>query len=303
MKTVFFLTVQLLPVLCLAQMTDSNTISRLTTVSPRLGGVTVTDAVTPMKGSDVQQHIVDFGIPLYKNFTGPHAILIKSGFRYENLLVPNIQPYGSGVFNNFTIPLIASYGITKKTSLTFVGLASFSSDLKESLQTKDLQYTAGIRIGFRPSNNLQYGVTLTYINNYSGRFLLPIPDIDWTINKHLTLSAIVPSRISLKYKLSPAQSIGLTSGYVGNIYSLNNGKTKQYLSWQQYSAGIIYDRSISKRWSFNLIAGHSFMQRLETFDQGAKASLDNFSELSGRKANYSEQQTSFIFQGGISYKF
>jgi len=145
-------------------------------------------------------------------------------------------------------------------------------------------------------------VTLTYVKNYSGQLLLPIPDLDWTIDRHWQLSAVVPSRISLKYKLSPSQMLGLTTGYTANIYGLATGKAQQYLSWQQYSGGLIYDLTLSKRWNINLVAGHSFLQRLETFDRRDKASLNNFSELSNRRPIYSDRQTSFIFQAVITCK-
>ena len=149
-------------------------------------------------------------------------------------------------------------------------------------------------------------MTLTYVNSYSGQLLIPIPDIDWTINSHLQLTAVVPSRVSLKYKLTPNQSIGITNGYTTSTYGFTNGKSpqdKQYLSWQQYNGGLIYDLTLSKRWNINLVAGHSFMQRFETFDQREKASFDNFSELNNRKPIYSNRQTSFVFQGTVTYQF
>jgi hypothetical protein len=45
------------------------------------------------------------------------------------------------------------------------------------------------------------------------------------------------------------------------------------------------------------------MQRLETFDQREKASLDNFSELNKRKPIYSDRQTSLVFQAVITCQF
>jgi hypothetical protein len=307
MKRALLLAGVLLPFIGFSQTPDSNRQSRFLTAAPRLGGLALTDAVTPLKvngtGSMVQQHILDFGLPLYKNFTAAHPVFIKSGFRYENLLVPNIAAFGSGAFHSCTVPLLASYSLSRKTNLTFIGLATVSSDLKQSLSFSDLQYTAGLRIGFQAGKQLRYGVTLTYVNSYSGQLLLPIPDLDWTINRRLQLSAVVPSRISLKYKFTANQSLGLTTGYMATTYGMADGKSKQYLSWQQFSGGLIYDLKLSGRWNINLVAGHSFMQRLETFDQQEKASFDNFSELNNRKPIYSDRQTSFVFQAIISYQF
>jgi len=317
MKRAIILAGLLLPIFAWSQSPDSanrsldsNRQSLFLTGAPRLGGISLTDAVTPMKinngNSMVQQHIVDFGIPLVKDFTSAHPIFIKTGFRYENLIVPDITAFGTGSFNSFTVPFLASYSITKKTNLTLVGMGTLATDMKTSIHANDVQYVAGIRIGFQPNPNLRYGVTMTYVNNYSGQLIIPVPDIDWTINKKWQLTAIVPSRVSLKYKIAPNQSFGLTTGYVASVYGLTQNKempNRQYLSWQQFSGGLIYDVTLSKRWNFNLVAGHSFMQRLETFDQATKASFNNFSELSNRKPIYSDRQTSFIFQAGINYKF
>jgi hypothetical protein len=293
-----------------AQKPDGNRQSVFLTAAPRLGGIALTDAVSPMKHGNgrsiVQQHIVDFGIPVYENFTSKHPTFIKVGFRYENLIVPNHPALGNGSFNNFMVPLVASYSVTKKFNLTLIGMAAMSSDMKQDFTTGDIQYNAGIRFGWQPNQNLRYGVTLVYVNNYSGKYLLPVPDIEWTINKKWQFSAVVPSRITIKYKLTPNQSLGLTTGYASNVYAINKigqQSVKQYLSWQQYSGGLLYEVTLSKRWNFNVMAGHSFSQKLETFDQSQKASLDNFSFLSNRKPIYSDHQTSFIAQATINYKF
>src|ERR1700733_13532487 len=99
MKRALLLAGILLPFIGFTQTPDSNRQSKLLTVAPRLGGIALTDAVTPMRingaGSMVQQHILDFGLPLYKDFTSAHPVFIKSGFRYENLIVPDIPALGS----------------------------------------------------------------------------------------------------------------------------------------------------------------------------------------------------------------
>src|ERR1700744_2736714 len=111
----------------------------------------------------------------------------------------------------------------------------------------DILYTVGVRIGFRPSQTFKYGVTLAYISNYSGKFLLPLPDIDWTISNNLNLTGVIPARASLKYKLSEIQSLGVTASLSGSMYRLNGGAKDQYIHLQQNSAGLIYDLKLSQR--------------------------------------------------------
>ena len=312
MKRSFFLMGILLPVLCNAQNADSARAPRipLVTTSPRLGGVTLTDLAVPIKAGGntflLQQTVVDAGIPVYKNFTGPHAVLIKTGVRYEGLSLENEKNIGSNAFTSLSVPLIASYSFNRKTSLTLIGLGTVSSDWKSPIGSGDIQYTAGVRLGFQPSKTLRWGVTLTYISNYSGKFLIPLPDVEWAINSKWSLSALVPARVSLKYKLSPVQSLGITGGYTGGMYRLNpsgQNQQSQYLNLQQYSGGLIYDLKLGERWKLNLIAGHSFEQRLETFNMDQKVSFDNFGKLNSRKANVSYRQNSFVLQAGISYAF
>jgi len=102
-----------------------------------------------------------------------------------------------------------------------VGLAIVGSDFKRSISAEDILYTVGVRIGFQPNNSFRYGVTLAYISNYSGKFLLPIPDIDWTISNKLSLTGVIPARASLKYKLSEIQSLGITGSLNSSMYRLN----------------------------------------------------------------------------------
>jgi len=296
----------LLPYLIHAQHTDSVR-SPLVTTAPRLGGVTVSNLVAPVKTNGntflMQLPVVDISVPLYKNFSSVHAVLIKTGIRYEGMMLNDEKNIGSSNFHSLTVPFVASYSFSRKTNLTLIGLAAIASDFKQNIVADDILYTAGVRIGFQPKSTLRYGVTFTYIHNYSGDFFLPLPDIDWMISKKWNLAGVLPARLSLKYKFVPAQSIGITAWSLVNMYRVNDGPEKQYLNLQQYSAGLIYDLNLGGRWKVTLSAGHTMMQRLETFNMDQKVSFNNFSKLYDRRPNVSYRQNSFVAQGGISYQF
>jgi hypothetical protein len=298
----------LLPVLSYCQSTDSSSMhKKLTTTAPLLGGVTVTNIVAPVSARGntftLQQPIIDVGFPVYKDFSSVHPILVKTGIRYQGLFLSGEQNVGGNQFHSITVPLFINYSLSRTTSISFVGLATIGSDFKQSIGTDDILYTAGVRIGFRPGKSFKYGITLIYTSNYSGKFLIPLPDIDWTISNRLSLTGIIPARASLKYKLSEMQSLGITASLNGSMYRLNEDGKDQYLHFRQNSAGLIYDLKLSQRWKLNLIAGHTFSQRLETFNMDQKVPFDGFNKLNDRVANISYRQNSFIFQGGLSYEF
>ena len=307
MKGIIFLTGMLLPLLGYCQNSDTTRHSRFLTTSPRLGGINVNYIVTPVNtnGSTLtmQQPIVDIGIPVYKDFSTVHAVLIKTGIRYQGLFLSNADEISSTWFHSVTVPLLLNYSLSRSTSISFIGLATVASDFKQNLVAGDILYTAGVRLGFRPGNNFRYGVTLTYISNYSGKFLLPIPDIDWTINNKWNFTAIIPARATLRYKFTEAQSLGITGSLDGSMYHLSEARQAQYLHLRQNSAGLIYEVKLDKRWKLSMIAGHTFMQKLETFNMDQKVPFDGFNKLNDRVANVSYQQNSFMFQGGISYEF
>jgi len=308
MKRSLFIICMLLPVLGYCQGTDSISMhKKFITTAPLLGGVTVTNIVSPVDANGntftMQQPIIDVGFPVYKDFSTPHPILIKTGIRYQGLFLSGEQNIGSTEFQSITVPFLLNYSFSRTTNISFVGLATVGSDFKRSISAEDILYTVGVRIGFQPNNSFRYGVTLAYISNYSGKFLLPIPDIDWTISNKLSLTGVIPARASLKYKLSEIQSLGITGSLNSSMYRLNADTKDQYINLQQNSAGLIYDIKLSRRWKFNLIGGHTFSQRLQTFNMDQKVSFDGFTKLNDRVANISYRQNSFIFQGGISYEF
>ena len=308
MKTSLFLMGMLLPVLGYCQSADTSSMhKKLTTTAPLLGGITVTDIVSPVDAGGntftMQQPIIEVGFPVYKDFSSAHPVLIKTGIRYQGLFLSGEQSIGSNEFQSITVPLLFNYSLSRSTSISFVGLATVGSDLKRNIGTENILYTAGVRIGFQPGKSFRYGITLAYISNYSGKFLLPLPDIDWTISNKLSLTGIIPARASLKYKLSEMQSLGITGSLNASMYRLNDDAKDQYLHLQQNSAGLIYDLKLTQRWKLNLVAGHTFSQRLETFNLDQKVPFDGFTKLNDRVANISYRQNSFIFQGGISYEF
>lgn len=307
MKRIIFFTGMLLPLLGYCQNSDTTRHSRFLTTSPRLGGINVNYLVTPVNANGntltMQQPIADLGIPLYKDFSTIHAVLIKTGIRYQGLFLSDADNISGARFHSLTVPLLLNYSLSRSISISFIGLGTIASDFKQNPEASDILYTAGIRLGFRPANKFRYGVTLTYISNYSGKFLLPIPDIDWTISNKWSFTAIIPARATLRYKLTEAQSLGITGGLDGSMYRLNEDQQPQYLHLRQNSAGLIYEVKLDKRWKLSMIAGHTFMQKLETFNMDQKVPFDGFNKLNDRVANVSYRQNSFIFQGGINYEF
>jgi hypothetical protein len=307
MKTCIFLAGLLLPVLSYCQNPDTVRHSKFLTTSPLLGGVNITDIVAPVKVNGntliMQQPVIDIGVPVYKDFSTVHSVIIKTGIRYQGLLLSNEENIGETTFHSLTVPLLLNYSLSRTTNIAFVGLATFTSDFKRGINASDILYTVGVRLGFSPGKSFRYGVTFAYTDNYSGKYFLPIPDIDWTINNRWTLTAVLPVRASLKYRLSNSQSFGLTAGFDGSMYRLNTSDQPQYLHLRQNNAGFIYDLKLSQRWKWTVVAGHTFMQRLETFNLDQKVPFDGFTKLNDRVANISYRQNSFIFQGGISYQF
>ena len=307
MKKSLFLTGMLLPVFGYSQSTDSTKQSKLTTTSPRLGGINVSNMIVPVRTNGttfiMQLPVVDIGAPVYKNFTSKHPALIKVGMRYQGLLLSNEKRISSNNFHSITVPLVLNYSFSRSANLTFISLTSVGSDFKQNITGNDILYTVGARMGLVQKKAFKLGVTLTYSSNYSGTFLIPIPDIDWAISKKLSLTGVLPARISLNYKISQAQSLGLTASVGGSMYRLNESGKKQYLQLQQSSGGLLYDLKFNRRWKLNLIAGHTFTQRLETFNMDQKVGLNRFGEINDRIPNISYRKNSLIFQGGISYQF
>lgn len=307
MKRNILLAGMLLPLAGYPQSTDSTVRQKLTTTSPRSGGITVSYLVAPVtiQGSTftIQQPTADMGFPLYRQFRSAHPILLRTGIRYQGLLLSNESQIGVDNFHSITVPLLFSYSFTRATSISLVGTAGVGSDFKRSIEGEDILYTAGVRLGLRQNKRFRFAVTVAYVRNYAGKLLLPMPDIDWTISKRWSLTGILPARVSLKYKMSAAQSLGLTASISGSMYRLNEGGKEQYLHLRQNTGGLIYELKLAERWRLNLVAGHTFMQRLETFNMDQKIGFNKFGDLNNRVANVSYNQNSFIFQGGLSYQF
>jgi hypothetical protein len=87
------------------------------------------------------------------------------------------------------------------------------------------------------------------------------------------------------------------------MYRLNEYTKQQYIHLRQNCTGLVYDLKLARRWNLNLIGGHTFLQKLETFNIDQKVPFDGFTQLNNRISNISYHQNSFIFQGGISYEF
>lgn len=324
-KNIFLLIAVLFsPALSLAQAINDGP---LQTVAPKLGGINITGMISPISSNSenflINQVVVDLSTPVYKNFNTRNPEIFKIGIRYQGLFLSGESSIGAdplqsnlGLSNNLSrpntvggkafhsivIPLSFTYVLSPATNITAIAAVGFGSDLKKNLPPSDLIYTAGVRMGFQQDKDFRYGVTLVYNRTYSGTYLIPIPDIEWTINDRWNLSAVLPIRTSLRYKLNSWQTVGATFGLNAGEYRLDQQRGK-YLQFQQMSGGIVYDLKISQNWKLNLMGAYTLMQKLQTFDNDQKIKLDDFGALNKRKTNYSNQSKSMVVQGGISYQF
>ncbi len=276
---------------------------------PMLGYVNINGGTSSINtGSEkisIGQAAADINIPLYKNFKAQHPHFTQLLLHYDGLFISDNSKIGSSNnFHSISATLMQTISISKTTNMTFIAMSNIASDFKQDLEGRDIMYGAGVRMGFHQNKNLKYGVTLMYINSYAGRFLIPLPDIDWQINDRWNLSAFIPAIASLKYKISDKQSLGLATGLNATVYGLNDSaQHKQYIQFQQYNLGFVYDINLGKHWKINLNAGRTLMQKLETFSTDQKVSFEDFGSLHNRISNVSYKENSFFIHGGISYRF
>jgi len=279
----------------------------LLTASPLLGGVNVSDMFAPVSvnGSTftIQQLTVDESSPVYRVKGTRHPFFIKAGFRYQGLFLANEPLIGSNNFHAINLQFYSTYVVSRKFNISGFASIGVASDFRKSPEGDDLNYLASIRFGVQKSRNLRYGISLTYINNYGGSYLVPLPDIDWVINDKWELESIIPFRTSLKHKLNPKHILGITQGLNGGLYRLNDSDVKKYIQLQQYNTGLLYELHLSRYWHFNLVAGYAISQKLQTFTADQKVSLNHFGAAADRITEVSYKQRSFMLQGGISYKF
>jgi len=280
----------------------------LTTAAPLLGGVNTSEMVAPVKVNGntftAQQFSIDAGTSIYRVTRRKHPYFGRLTIRYQGLYLSGVPGIGSNSFQSFSMSFSHSYIVDKKTSVTFLGTAGFGSDFKQSIQTSDIYFLGGVRFGWQQTQKFQYGLTLAYVNTYCGQFLLPIPDFTWKITDKWTFNGILPLRTSLKYAFTKKQSLGVTMGLNTGMYRLNDEiGEKQYLQLLQYTAGFIYDGMISRHWKFNIIAGHTIVQQLQTFDNSQKLPVDDFAGFNDRVSNVSYKQNSLVLQAGLSFLF
>lgn len=315
----------LLPSITFAQAINDGP---LQTLAPKLGGINVTGMIAPISADGknflINQMVVDLSVPVYKNFNTRNPVIFKAGIRYQGMLLSGKSSVGAdrietnmglngdfsgqntvggNNFHSFTVPLSYTYVLSASTNITAIAAVGFGGDLKKSLASSDLIFTGGVRVGFQQDRDFKYGVTLVYNKTYSGQYLIPIPDIEWAINDKWSLSAALPIRTSLRYKLNQSQSIGATFGLNAGEYRLNDQVKGKYLQFQQMSGGLVYDLKLWQNWKLNIIGGYTLMQKLQSFDNDQKIKLDDFGALEKRKTNYSNQSKSMAVQGGISYQF
>jgi hypothetical protein len=269
---------------------------RLVTVAPSRGGLNVNYMIAPVGDFTIQQMILDENTVLYRT----RKVFVRAGLRYQSLYLSGTKSIEVNNFHSISIPLSVTYILSRNTNITGILSAGIASDFRISPTGSDIFYNAGVRLGFRQTKAFKLGVILVYTNTYAGTTLIPLIDFEWKISDRWKLEAVTPVRSSLKYKLDKAQSLAFTQGYNIAYYRL---KDSAYLQFQQITTGLMYERIINKHWTFNLITGYAFNQKLQTFKNDQKISFNSLANMKDRVKEASYQKNSFILQGALIFRF
>jgi hypothetical protein len=211
---------------------------------------------------------------------------------------------GVNNFHSVTIPLSVTYIVSRNTNITGIASAGVGSDFRKDVTGSDIYYNAGVRFGFRQTKNFKLGVILVYSKGYAGSTLLPLIDFEWKISERWKLEAVTPVRTSLKYKLDKVQTLALTQGLNAAAYRLNDSsKVGKYIQFQQLNAGLMYERIINKHWLFSLTTGYAFSQKLQTFRNDQKISLNDLGAMNKRIKETSYEKASMMVQAGLMFRF
>lgn len=248
------------------------------------------------------QTFADISSPIYGSIKGKHPYFGQLNLKYQGLQLAGEKNIGQSVFHNFSMAIFHNYIRSKSNFITVIALGSVGSDFKRSIIASDLNLVLGVRVGWRQNKAFKIGVIFVYANVYSGQYLLPLPDFKWSINDHWTLSGLFPIKTSLKYKISNTQSLGGTFDLGGGAYRLNDfSANRKYIQLSQFSAGLVYDVAINRKFKMALFLEHAVMQKLQTFNSNEKAFLNQFNKK--RTAEVSYIRTSFVLQAELRYLF
>ncbi len=279
------------------------------TAPPLLGGITVGVLVSPINSDDddfvLNQNTLEMRTPLYGNTNGKHPYIGKMTLKYNGLYLSENEIFGKSNFHSLQALHTHTLILPRRRTLTFLTSVGAGSDFKEGFTGEDITFNAGLRMGWLRNRSFVFGVSIIYVNNYVGQFLLPIPDFAWKINENWSLEAILPQRISLKHNFSQFSSLGLNIEMNSGNYQIHDEEEQdQFLNFFQFNGGLNYEKVFAKRWKFNAFVGYTLTQRLQAIDNDKKAGLNDFKSLQDDdRADISLEEKSPIFQFSFSYSF
>lgn len=170
--------------------------------------------------------------------------------RFEN----SLNSYRSA---QFTVSWLHQWK-NEKWNTAFVAIAGSNGMKQNWFEDNTLQAGGAILSTFTKNENLKYKFGLYGNAEFFGPYILPLLGIDWNINQRLNLFGILPSYMTLEYKIVPGKFHGKISLDAETVSYRTPGR--QFLRVNDNHLKMIYDFYLTKNIVLSAEAGHSVLR-------------------------------------------
>jgi hypothetical protein len=168
--------------------------------------------------------------------------------------------------------------LSEKWQLVAVTTPGIASDFERDISRDDITFQGVLGFIRQFNKDLAIGTGVAYIRDFGDPEFLPFLYLQWNIRRNLIVQGLIPTNMSLLYRLNPKVDLGLLLQVEGNRYHGDPDKFNVDNPQLEYTIGTIGPAAqihISKWVHLFIEGGYTFMRNFEFRDGDNKVrSLD-----------------------------
>lgn len=214
---------------------------------------------------------------------GKVLVLNYINYKRTDFSYRNFPPAGTEIEQaksiEYTFFMIDS--LSQKWKLVAVVTPGLASDFKADLSNDDFTFAAVFGFIRRMGRNFQLGFGLAYTPDFGEPLPLPFLYIDWKISSNLNANGIIPTNISLVYKLNPSIDLGVSLKVDGNRYHGDPDRYGVDNPLMKYSEGTVsplIQLHLTKWFHLNVEGGFAFYRNFEFFNGDEKVQSNDLKQ-------------------------
>jgi hypothetical protein len=244
-------------------------------------------------------YFLNFFLP--KEFKSGHTLLIRLNTEMLSSTIGPDSSYTSKLYA-VSLPLGMKFlSKNKKWETIVIGVPKIASDLKDKVDSYDLQYGGIFLEQFVKSPKLKIKAGLYYNRDAFGNFYVPLLGVDWKVSKRVCMYGILPTNYKVECNIVKNKLyVGLNLKYFTRSFRLSQWDNYDYVRYNEGQVKLFIDYFVVPKMLVFAEAGYTISEN--PVQHRYKTDDDRTENIGWNNPVYAPLKSYPVISAGFAYR-